>query len=73
MYVVCYFGEHMSCGSINIYCAMRIEQATNKYCQIFPFLCKKNSKNRFVSRFTGDLERVFADFSPINRFKLKLI
>jgi hypothetical protein len=58
MYVICYFGEHMSCGSINIYCAMWIEQTTNKSCQNFPFFVK-NSKNRFISRLPGSLERFF--------------
>jgi hypothetical protein len=44
MYVVCYFGEHMSCGSINIYCAMCIEQITNKSCQNISFFLKKQRK-----------------------------
>jgi hypothetical protein len=38
----------------------------------FHFFCKKQ-QNRFISRLTGGLERFFAGFSPVNRFKFKLI
>jgi hypothetical protein len=44
MYVVCYFGEHMSCRLINIYFAMQIKQTTNKSCQKNLFSCKKQEK-----------------------------
>jgi hypothetical protein len=33
----------------------------------------KNNKNRFVSLLTDGLERFLANFSPVNRFELKLI
>ena len=72
MYVICYFGEHMSCRSINIYYAIWIEKTTKKSCQNFSFSVK-NSKNRFISRLIDGFERFFAGFSPVNRFKFKLI
>jgi hypothetical protein len=77
MYVVCYFGEHMSCRSINIYCALCIEQTTNKSCQKISFFCKKqqkpacfavNRRFRAISRrfFTGKPVRIQIDLNWSN-------
>jgi hypothetical protein len=61
---VCYFGEYMSCGLINIYCAIWIEKTTNKSCQNFLFFCKEQQKSVSFAinrRFRVGFRRFFTD------------